>query len=200
MQHTIQLTDSGNGFIIDRKTSRPRGRYYEIVSYNDKVGIKDLVSRNFIVSPIPFADWNGGSFSSVDDAIQKLDVFLFTEATSGGSSSGGGGGNDNSSYTDNIGDPRTVTNLINGTPQVISIANIKDATIWNRTNGKVFIEMPNGEGARFDPNDERCFTKDLGLYNGDITITPLEDGVNTQIPGDISDPVIEFQLNKYLNI
>ncbi len=86
--YTIVASSSGKGFVLNNAAPRSKSDQYEIIKQGNKLGIRELVSNEFLASPLLFSEWNNGAFADIQAALDALESLIFPDPSGGGGSGG----------------------------------------------------------------------------------------------------------------
>tara|TARA_R110002020_G_C16189245_1_gene765408 strand:- start:467 stop:973 length:507 start_codon:yes stop_codon:yes gene_type:complete len=75
--YTITHSPSKNGFVLNNSAPRPKSAQYELLRQGEKVGIKETASNEYVAAPMHFTKWNDGIYSTVDELLTALDLFVY---------------------------------------------------------------------------------------------------------------------------
>lgn len=81
--YTITHSPSKNGFVLNNSAPRPKSSQYELLRQGDKVGIKEMLSNEYVAAPMHFTKWNKGEYLTVDALLTALDLFVYPSNVGG---------------------------------------------------------------------------------------------------------------------
>ena len=159
--YTIIESSSGNGFVLNGAAPRTKSDQYELVRQGEKIGIREVVSNEYVAAPRHYSEWNSGAYGSVELALDALELLTQPVGGSGGGSADSVAG----TYSQEI--ITTVKTFNKDEINTLSFQIITGTAVVNIGGNDVTYPIANG----ITGIEDLVNTNGLGV----ITITPATD-------------------------